>query len=330
VSGVKESTSTITLSQDSFRNSAPGTPALGAPNYRIVEAPEHGTLYLPGGTTPVGTGWISSNKVVYKKDGAYNGPDDFKFAVKQATSQFPLNPISAAVTLTVGNGNGDTNVGLSGAPAWLYTSQGSQLSASVTPPGPLTWRVDGVASGNATVGTIDSKGFYKAPAKVPAGGTVRITATSDDGAFDAAEIEIRPRPVHPATPDLPDPPLPPSTPTEPGKPVNPLSKGIVARKGRRLVVKFTPARTGKLSLLIRHKGKRVASCKVGVVRARAATCRFTLRKSKVRRLKGNLSVYAKLTVKGKTVGVRKTTVSLRVTSKSARIGPLCILKPVKR
>ncbi len=267
-----------------------GTPALGAARYRIVEQPEHGTLVTG---TPDAGGWFAGAQVVYKKDGSYNGPDDFKFAVKQATSQFPLNPVSASVMLQVGSGNGDTTVGISGAPAWLYTGQGAALTAAVNPVEEPSWAVEGVPGGDATVGTIDASGFYKAPAKVPADGKVRITATAADGTFDAVEIAIKARPAPPATPDLPDPPLPPADPKPPvgpTTPVKPLSKPVIARNGRRLVVKFMPGKTGKLSITVSRKGKRVASCKVGVVRARGATCRFTLKKSKVKKLTGNLTV----------------------------------------
>ena len=329
VSGVKDATSTITLSQDSFRNTAVGTPALGAARYRIVEQPEHGTLVTG---TPDAGGWFAGAQVVYKKDGSYNGPDDFKFAVKQATSQFPLNPVSASVMLQVGSGNGDTTVGISGAPTWLYTGQGAALTAAVNPVEEPSWAVEGVPGGDATVGTIDASGFYKAPAKVPADGKVRVTATAADGTFDAVEIAIKARPAPPATPDLPDPPLPPADPKPPvgpTTPVKPLSKPVIARNGRRLVVKFMPGKTGKLSITVSRKGKRVASCKVGVVRARGATCRFTLKKSKVKKLTGNLTVIGKLTVKGKTVATRRTTVSLKVKASSTKIGPLCILTPLK-
>jgi Lysyl oxidase len=332
VSGVKDSTSTITLSQDSFRNTAAGTPALGLPQYKITEQPEHGTLVT--GTQDAG-GWFSGAQIVYKKDGSYNGPDDFKYTVRQGTSQFPLNPASAAVMLQVGSGDGDTAVGISGNPAWLYTSQGAQLSVAITPADGSTavWAVDGEAGGNATVGTIDTNGYYKAPAKVPADGKVRITATAPDGAFDAVEVPIKARPAPPATPDLPDPPLPPSDPAPPSNPtkptIKPLSKPIIARNGRRLVVKYMPGKTGKLSVTVSRKGKRLATCKVGVVRARGATCRFTIKKSKLKKLTGSLTVSAKLTVKGKTVATRRTTVSLKVKSSSSRVGPLCILVPIK-
>ena len=76
---------------------------------------------------------------------------------------------------------------------------------------------------------------------------------------------IRARPAPPATPDLPDPPVPPSNPTNPTTPLKPLSKPVIARNGRRLVVKYMPGKTGKLSVTVKRKGKKLATCKVGVV-----------------------------------------------------------------
>ena len=54
-----------------------------------------------------------------------------------------------------------------------------------------------------------------------------------------------------------------------------------------------------------------------------------MEKSKLKKLTGSLTVSAKLTVKGKTVATRRTTVSLKVKASSSRVGPLCILVPVK-
>ena len=70
------------------------------------------------------------------------------------------------------------------------------------------------------------------------------------------------------------------------KPVPALSKPVIARVGRRLVVKYMPGKTGKLAISVKRNGKTIATCKVGVVRARSATCRFTLKKSKVKKLNG--------------------------------------------
>ncbi len=112
-------------------------------------------------------------------------------------------------------------------------------------------------------------------------------------------------------------------------PVKPLSKPVIGRVGRRLIVKYMPGKSGKLTVNISRKGKRLASCKATVQRGRALTCRFTLKKSKVKKLTGSLTVYAKLTSKGKTLATRRTTVSLKVKASSTRIGPLCILTPIK-
>jgi uncharacterized protein (DUF1800 family) len=42
----------------------------------------------------------------------------------------------------------------------------------------VTWSVNGVAGGNATVGTINPKGLYTAPATVPTAASITVTATS--------------------------------------------------------------------------------------------------------------------------------------------------------
>ncbi|MBS0394697.1 MAG: hypothetical protein JSR54_08730 [Proteobacteria bacterium] len=44
--------------------------------------------------------------------------------------------------------------------------------------GGVTWQVNGVAGGNATVGTINSNGLYQAPATAPSPSTVTVTAVS--------------------------------------------------------------------------------------------------------------------------------------------------------
>jgi hypothetical protein len=324
ISGTKPSTSTITLSSTKYANAA--DPAIGAVQYKITEQPEHGTLKPVTGAAD-SNGWFSAGQVVYTKSGSYNGSDTFKYAARQTGSQFPLNPASASVTMQVGNGNGDTTVGINGSPAWVYTGAAVQLSASVVPSGDVTWRAGDTIGGHPGVGTISTGGLYRAPATVPDGGKVRITATSDDGAFDAVEITIVKRPTPTPKPDVPDP-VDPTPPAKP-KPVPALSKPVIARVGRRLVVKYMPGKTGKLGITVKRSGKKIASCKVGVVRSRTATCRFMLKKSKVKKLKGRIGVYAKLTVKGKTVATKRTTVSLKVKASSTRIGPLCILTPIK-
>jgi serine protease len=43
----------------------------------------------------------------------------------------------------------------------------------------VTWQVEGIAGGNATVGTISSSGVYTAPAQVPSSSQVTVTAVSN-------------------------------------------------------------------------------------------------------------------------------------------------------
>ena len=56
----------------------------------------------------------------------------------------------------------------------------------------VTWEVNGVAGGNATLGTITSAGVYSAPASRPMPATVTITAVSvaDAGAAGSAQVTI--------------------------------------------------------------------------------------------------------------------------------------------
>jgi uncharacterized protein (DUF1800 family) len=70
-----------------------------------------------------------------------------------------------------------------------------QLSAQVNgaASAAVTWTVNGVVGGNATVGTIDNTGKYTAPAVPPTGWTVTAKATSvaDPSAFAACTITVR-------------------------------------------------------------------------------------------------------------------------------------------
>ena len=71
------------------------------------------------------------------------------------------------------------NVAVSGNSS-LRLGSTTQLSASVTGTSntSVTWQVNGVAGGTATTGTISSSGAYTAPAIMPSGGSVTISAVS--------------------------------------------------------------------------------------------------------------------------------------------------------
>jgi hypothetical protein len=61
----------------------------------------------------------------------------------------------------------------------VQENQSQQFTANIsgTANTAVTWSVNGIAGGNSAVGTIDSSGFYTAPAAVP-GSSVTVTADS--------------------------------------------------------------------------------------------------------------------------------------------------------
>jgi uncharacterized protein (DUF1800 family) len=97
--------------------------------------------------------------------------------------------LSFAICLWSGCGGGmsvgaseSTSHGMTITPSSSTVRAGDtkQFSAAVTANTnqAVTWSVNGVASGNATVGTIDSKGLYKAPVNVPTPNSVTVQAAS--------------------------------------------------------------------------------------------------------------------------------------------------------
>jgi len=56
----------------------------------------------------------------------------------------------------------------------------------------VTWQVEGVTGGNATVGTISTSGLYTAPLAIPAGGTVTVAAVAqaDTSKSDSSGVTI--------------------------------------------------------------------------------------------------------------------------------------------
>ena len=87
------------------------------------------------------------------------------------SAQATIVPTGDAVTVTV-----TTNPSVS----QVYTSTTQVFMATVTGTSDtaVTWQVDGVTGGNATVGTIDGSGNYTAPASVPNPATVTVEAVS--------------------------------------------------------------------------------------------------------------------------------------------------------
>ena len=86
------------------------------------------------------------------------------------------------------------SVGVSPTSASVRVKQTRQFSATVqgTSNTAVTWKVNGIAGGNATIGTISSTGAYKAPSSVPNPATVTVSATSvaDPTKSAAASVTI--------------------------------------------------------------------------------------------------------------------------------------------
>jgi uncharacterized repeat protein (TIGR03803 family) len=108
-----------------------------------------------------------------------------------ATNLTPDGGTSNVVTFTVSS----TCPSLTVAPstAQLPVNGQQQFTAKVTGPSKtaVNWSVNGVAGGNATVGTISAAGLYTAPATVPAAATVTATSQASPKVNGSASVKIR-------------------------------------------------------------------------------------------------------------------------------------------
>lgn len=148
-----------------------GQPGATRPEFAIVDDPDHGTL-----------GPIAGDGTVrYTPDPGYHGPDRFTFSARDHTSQFPISPATATVTLQVDEVV-EPSVTIDDVPTRLVAGATHQFGATVVGP-------DQTVDWSATAGTIDGTGLYTAPAVPPASGTVTVTARTDD-AQDAVTFAI--------------------------------------------------------------------------------------------------------------------------------------------
>jgi IPT/TIG domain len=91
----------------------------------------------------------------------------------------PDGQVSGAYNISVIAG-GPISVSVAPSSATVRTRRTQQFTATVqnaSDPS-VTWKVNGVTGGNSTVGTISTGGLYTAPASVPGGGTVTVSAVS--------------------------------------------------------------------------------------------------------------------------------------------------------
>jgi hypothetical protein len=143
---------------------------------------------IPGGSGTVGTISASGH---YISPGAM--PPDPTITITavsvndpaasgSATLVLTLDPLAVTVTVTPATA---TVVAGTGTQAFTAVVANSSNSA-------VTWQVNGVTGGNATVGTISPTGLYTAPSGPPAQPTVTITAVSvaDSGASGSAAATV--------------------------------------------------------------------------------------------------------------------------------------------
>jgi hypothetical protein len=285
----------ITLAATTFDDVYRGSP--GERQFQIVTPPAGGTLDRPTGT------WFSGPQVRYTPKPGFSGADTFTVAARDSASPFPRTPPSAAVTLTVAGqaagpppdappqgsppqegpaqegpaqasptqgatarpptviGSGGGVLGISGAPRSVHTSSMTRLRAS----GPgvergVTWSVD---AGGSPAGRISASGVYRAPASVPRGGIVTISARSATGASGQVKIRIRPTPRRRSAPGLKAPPVP----------KHGLSKIRLGRHSRSLIAIVSSAQSGRVRFTMKRDGQRFASCSMVVRKAGSASCK---------------------------------------------------------
>src|ERR1043166_7201667 len=71
------------------------------------------------------------------------------------------------------------NLTLSPTTATVNVGQTFAFNLKVSPPkSGVAWAVNGIAGGNATVGTVTPDGIYKAPLAVPVPSSVKVSVTS--------------------------------------------------------------------------------------------------------------------------------------------------------
>lgn len=221
------------------------TPSDGNRVFRITDPPDNGTLNVAA-NSPFG-----NPVVTYTPNPGFGGVDSFAYTAADNASQYPRTRQAAAVSVTVGNGQA-LGLSISGNPGSVTAGTSVQLTPVLTNlTGGVTWSVNGVAGGNASVGTITAAGLYTAPAAVPAGGQVTVRATSVSVPAVSAQTTIAIRAAARATGQ----PLPVG-----GKRVGTLKKPLVARLGGRVVVRLAPPRSGRLTITMLRGKKRVGAC----------------------------------------------------------------------
>ena len=102
----------------------------------------------------------------------------------QDSADISVNGTAPVVAVTVSPGTASVSAG--------GGTQAFNATVANTPNTAVTWQVNGVTGGNATVGTISASGLYTAPAIVPSPSTVTVRAVSnaDNTRFGSAQVTV--------------------------------------------------------------------------------------------------------------------------------------------
>lgn len=128
---------------------------------------DNGSAWYISGVPDERWGNVSDLRRVVGSD--FEAVDVSSLMIDPNSGQARQSSVPAAVSVTV-----------SPATASILRGQTGQFSATVqnSADQSVTWSVNGVSGGNATVGSINTAGFYTAPQTVPSPPTVTITAKS--------------------------------------------------------------------------------------------------------------------------------------------------------
>ena len=168
--------------------------------------------FLPVGNFSIavgGAGFVSGSKVMFGGTAlttTYVGPSHLTATGTATSAQVGtvkitvLNPdpgksVSAASLNAQVGAAGKASVVVVPATAHVTAGATFQYAAALDNVGSNTavkWAINGIPNGNATVGTIDADGVYRAPATVPTPNTIQVQATSlaDTTATSAGTMTI--------------------------------------------------------------------------------------------------------------------------------------------
>ncbi|HVB87508.1 MAG TPA: hypothetical protein VNK23_12680 [Candidatus Dormibacteraeota bacterium] len=119
-----------------------------------------------------GNGTINASTGLYTPPSSIPSPPTVTVTATDTAATSEIG--TATITITAAQGVTVSPAALSIPAGDTQDFTATVSGAPVTP----TWQVDGVAGGNATVGTISANGLYAAPLTPPSGGSVTVTAVS--------------------------------------------------------------------------------------------------------------------------------------------------------